>query len=224
MRFTFHLTPNKQLVPYTYPHHLTGALHKLAGWNNVHDEISCYSLGWLNSRNVQSTGEGLHFPSGAQWSISIYDGVLAKRVRQSAELLPTVAFGMRIYQIEEQPTPAFGNVYRFEVGSPVLVRAEAREDGTRKHLVYSDPEADAYLTQTLRTKLNVAGFSGAHLDVLAGFDRSYNRAKTKLVEIKGIKFKCSFCPVVVAGTPEAVQFAWEVGAGHLTGSGFGFLK
>jgi CRISPR/Cas system endoribonuclease Cas6 (RAMP superfamily) len=27
----------------------------------------------------------------------------------------------------------------------------------------------------------------------------------------------------VEGTPEAVQFAWTVGAGELTGSGFGAL-
>jgi CRISPR/Cas system endoribonuclease Cas6 (RAMP superfamily) len=30
--------------------------------------------------------------------------------------------------------------------------------------------------------------------------------------------------VVVTGTPEAVQFAWTVGVGELTGSGFGALK
>ena len=223
MRLKFYLTPNKQLVPYTYPHHLTGAFHSLAGWNGVHDKISCYSIGWLRGRGSKSASDGLHFPNGAEWSISIHDRNLAERVRQNAEQLPHIAFGMRIYRVEEQPTPAFGSIYRFEVGSPVLVRSSVEEDSTRKHLTFRDPEADAYLTETLRKKLQVAGYSGAHLHTLMGFDRSYSRAKTKVVEIKGIRFKGNLCPVIVAGTPEAVQFAWEVGAGHLTGSGFGFL-
>jgi CRISPR/Cas system endoribonuclease Cas6 (RAMP superfamily) len=30
--------------------------------------------------------------------------------------------------------------------------------------------------------------------------------------------------VVVEGTPEAVRFAWTVGVGELTGSGFGALQ
>jgi CRISPR-associated endoribonuclease Cas6 len=30
--------------------------------------------------------------------------------------------------------------------------------------------------------------------------------------------------VVVAGTPEAMRFAWLVGVGELTGSGFGALQ
>lgn len=223
MRLTLKLSPNKKLVPYTYPHHLTGAFHALAGWNEVHDRLSCYSLSWLEGRGSQSTPDGLNFPHGARWSVSIYDRKLAERVTHNAKQHPAVAFGMQVYRIEEKPTPAFGNVYRFMVGSPVLVR-KPEDNGRQTHLLFDDPEADAFLTQTMRRKLDVAGFSGSHLDVMVGFDRSYQRAKTKLVEIKGTKLRCNVCPVIVAGTPEAVQFAWNVGAGHLTGSGFGFLK
>lgn len=223
MRLNLDLTPSKELVPYTYPHQLTGAFHSLTGWNTVHDSLSCYSLSWLRGQNSKSTGTGLLFPNGARWSISLHDERLAGEVRAKAEQLPEIAFGMRVYRVEERPTPAFGNVYRFEVDSPVLVR-KPEENGRRPHLLYSDPEADVFLTQTMRSKLEAAGFAGSHLDVLVGFDRSYQKARTKLVEIKGIKFRCSLCPIIVAGTPEAVQFAWNVGAGHLTGSGFGFLK
>lgn len=223
MRIDLKLTPNKQVVPYTYPHHLTGAFHALMGWNEVHDGLSCYSISWLKGEKSRSTRDGLLFPNGAEWSISTYDEKMAAKLRESAEELPEIAFGMRIYRVTERPTPAFGSVYRFEVGSPVLVRG-MEEDGRRPHLLYSDPEADTFLTQTLRSKLEAAGFSGSHLDVLVGFDRSYQRARTKLVDVKGTKFRCSVCPVIVAGTPQAVRFAWNVGAGHLTGSGFGFLK
>lgn len=224
MQIDFQLTPNKQVVPYTYPHLLTGAFHALAGWNEVHDDLSCYSISWLEGKGSKSTREGLYFPNGARWSVSAHDPHLAETLRQSGEKHPMVAFGMRIYNVVERPTPNFGSIYRFMVQSPVLVRAPKRQDGTRPHLLFSDPEADVYLTQTLRSKLDAAGFTSAHLDVLVGFDRSYPHAKTKMVEIKGIKFRCNLCPVIVAGTSEAVQFAWNVGIGHLTGSGFGFLK
>ena len=223
MRLTFSLTPNDRPVPYTYPYQLTGAFHSLAGWNDAHDRLSCYSLGWLESRNSQSVPVGLNFPKGATWSVSIQDSELAKEVRRNAKQHPPVAFGMKIYRVAEKHTPAFGSVYRFEVGSPVLVR-KPQENGRQKHLLFDDPEADAFLTQTMRRKLEAAGFSSPHLNVMVGFDRSYGQAKTKLVEVKSTKYRCNVCPVIVAGTPEAVQFAWNVGAGHLTGSGFGFLK
>jgi CRISPR-associated endoribonuclease Cas6 len=59
--------------------------------------------------------------------------------------------------------------------------------------------------------------------VSARFDHSFRNARTKLVKIKGIANRASLCPVIVEGTPEAVQFAWNVGIGHGTGSGFGCL-
>ncbi|HKJ32466.1 MAG TPA: CRISPR-associated endoribonuclease Cas6, partial [Balneolales bacterium] len=86
-----------------------------------------------------------------------------------------------------------------------------------------DEEADAALTRVLRKKLEKAGYETKDREVMVGFDRSYPKAKTKLVDIKGIKMKASMCPVIVQGTPEAVQFAWNVGVGELTGSGFGAL-
>ena len=55
------------------------------------------------------------------------------------------------------------------------------------------------------------------------FDRNYKGAKTKFIEIKGICNRANFCPVIVEGAPEVVQFAWNTGAGHLTGSCFGSL-
>lgn len=76
----------------------------------------------------------------------------------------------------------------------------------------------------LRHKLEAAGLEGEHLTATAAFDETYHGARTKLVTIKGISHKTSLCPVAVTGTPEAVRFAWEAGAGELTGSGFGALR
>jgi CRISPR/Cas system endoribonuclease Cas6 (RAMP superfamily) len=99
-----------------------------------------------------------------------------------------------------------------------------RDDGGRDHLLHDNPEVDSTLTRTLRTKLRVAGFDERHLDVIAGFDRSYPKPYSKVVQYKGLEFKASVCPVIVAGTPEAVRFAYDVGIGELTGCCLGFLK
>ncbi|WP_460879488.1 CRISPR-associated endoribonuclease Cas6 [Pontibacter rugosus] len=45
-----------------------------------------------------------------------------------------------------------------------------------------------------------------------------------MLTIKGVDHKCSSCPVVVEGTPSITRFAWLVGIGELTGSGFGALQ
>jgi CRISPR-associated endoribonuclease Cas6 len=221
MRLHLRLTPNTQLVPYNHLHQLTGVVHKWLGDNTIHDEISLYSLGWLEG--AVPVGGALSFPQGAAWSLSFHHPNLIQQLQNGIKNDATVAYGMRVYREELQPTPRFGSIYRFEVGSPVLVR-KSLDETRQQHLSFDDPEADVYLTRTLRRKLKMAGFEGGHLDTIMGFDRNYARPRSKLVEIKGIRYKANICPVIVAGTPEAVQFAWQVGAGHLTGSGMGFLK
>jgi CRISPR-associated endoribonuclease Cas6 len=130
---------------------------------------------------------------------------------------------MRVVRIVQQQTPKFGSRYTFKVGSPVLAKSK-EVDGKVKHYIYSDSEADATLTATLRHKLDRAGLDVSHDRVVVSFDRSYQNPKTKLVTIKdNIANRASICPVIVEGIPEAVQFAWNVGVGHGTGSGFGSL-
>jgi len=62
------------------------------------------------------------------------------------------------------------------------------------------------------------------LDIDVQFDRSYSNPKTKLIKVKGISHKANVCPILVKGSPDALAFAWNVGLGHLTGSGFGAIK
>jgi len=128
---------------------------------------------------------------------------------------------MRVYEVQEMPTPNFGEQFRFMADGPVIAR-QVRPDGSREYLLHDSPAADVALTATLRHKLEKAGLSAEGVSVT--FDRSFLTPQHKLIEIKGIKHKGSLCPVVVQGSPEAVQFAWLVGVGELTGSGFGALK
>lgn len=223
MRLHLRLTPNTQPVPFNYQHQLTGALHKWLGQNDLHDKISLYSFSWLRGKFNQVDEKHIAYSNKVEWTFKSHREEVINIILRGVKADPSVAFGMKVYKSQTDPTPNFGSVFRFEVDSPVLTRMNIDEK-SRKHLTFKDEEADGCLTRTLRSKLEKAGFSGNDLEVIAGFDRSYQNAHTKLIEIKDIKLRTSICPVIVAGTPKAVQFAWNVGIGEMTGSGFGCLK
>lgn len=217
MRLNLILSSNTELVPFDYQHFLTGAFHKWIEWNSIHSDISLYSLSWLQRGHRQ--GNGLTFPYGACWSISMHDTKLLKQTLKGIMENPTVCCGMSVIDIQIQEPPNFSSIERFAVASPVLAR---KFDGEAlRHLLYNHPEVNDVLTQTLHTKLKKAGFPP---DAQVCFDSNYPTPKTKLVTIKGIQNRASFCPVIIEGSPEAIAFAWSVGVGHLTGSGFGSLR
>lgn len=221
MRLRLELTANRESVPFDYQHYLIGAFHKWIGAENaVHDSISLYSLSWL--QGGQAAKGALQFPRGAEWLISFHDERLAETIANGALRDPEVCCGMRVRQIEQEAAPPFGSRCHFRVGSPVLARQQTA-DGKIKHLLYTDPESDDVLTQTLHHKMDAARLDPAHKRTRVRFDRTYRGAKTRLVTIKNIQSRASSCPVYLEGTPEGIEFAWNVGVGHSTGSGFGCL-
>ena len=225
MRLNLTLSPNTEPVPFNHLHKLTGTLHKWLGPDNdLHDGPSLYSVGWLSWG--QAENGALTFPEGARWRLSFYHEAAAQQVQNGILQDPSVFAGMRVAEAEVQTTPAFSDRYLFKVDAPVLSRRR-REDGSREYLLYDDPRADAALTHTLRTKMKAAGLDGES-QVQVRFDRGYDGARTKLSTIEkgghAVQHKGSLCPVIVEGTPAAVRFAWNVGVGALTGSGFGAVK
>ncbi len=223
MRLNLRLTGNTEPVPFNHLHRLTGALHKWLGAGNaLHDGPSLYSFGWLHGG--RSANGHLAFPRGATWRVSFYEPDWAKRCLDGILRDPTVLAGMRVFEVKEQAAPAFSGCYRFKTDRAPVIARRTRADGSRQYLLHDDEAADAVLTRVLRRKLKAAGFTGDDLDARVQFDRTYDRACTKLARIKGAAHKGSVCPVVVEGTPAAVRFAWLVGAGELTGSGFGALR
>lgn len=219
MRIQLKLTPNTELVPFNHLHELTRRIHHwLGAENSLHDGLSLYSFGWL--RGGKRKGNGLDFPEGATWHISFYSEEATRKLLMGIIRDSELFNGIRVFEVQELPTPGFGEQYRFVAEGPVIAR-QLRQDGSREYLFHDSPAADMALTATLQHKLNLAGLSAEDVSVI--FDRTYANPRHKLVDIKGIKHKGSLCPVIVSGSPEAVQFAWLVGAGELTGSGFGAL-
>lgn len=220
MRIQLQISPNTQPVPFNHLHELTKRLHRWLGpENSFHDGLSLYSFGWL--RGGKKKGDALNFPDGATWQVSFHSEDANRQLLMGIIRSPELFSGMRVHEVQELPVPSFGEQYRFLAEGPVIAR-QVRQDGSREYLDFTSSSADTALTSTMHSKLKQAGLPTEGVSVT--FDRTYLKPRHKLVEIKGIKHKGSLCPVIVTGSPEAVHFAWLVGAGELTGSGFGALS
>ncbi len=217
MRFYFELSPNTVPVPFDYQHFLIGTFHKWLRRNELHDGISLYSLSWLSGGKRKS--DGLDFTNGAKWFVSLFEIDSAKKLLSSVLRDPNVCCGMKVTGVQIAEPPQLTTNQRFLVATPVLVKKFDGKD--IRHMTFTEKEADSVLTQTLQSKMKIVGINDASATV--EFDRTYPKARTKLVTIKGIHNRASLCPVIVKGTPQSVTFAWEVGVGHSTGSGFGAL-
>lgn len=219
MRIYLHLTPNTEPVPFDYQHRLVGAFHKWLGENELHDDISLYSLSWLSHGHRR--GRGLDFPNGSTFQVSAPDDVLLSKMVQGVFSGHQISWGMEVREVTIQRTPDFGDRQRFIVQSPVLVKRK-REGEKHHHYYYpSDPEANGLLTDTLRQKLERLSLPA---DVTVAFDPEFNRPRIKKIRYRDIDIKATYCPVIVQGDPRAVAFAWEVGVGNSTGIGFGALR
>lgn len=222
MRLQLQLTPNTQPVPYDHLHQLTGALHKWLGQNDIHDGVSLYSFGWL--RGGDSRNGALAFPKGAIWNISFFDDEKARCLLKGMLDKPVLGFGMELLEIREVAPPAFQEQHYFMTDGSAIVVRQKRLDGSREYILWDNPNADEILTQSFRRKLATAGFDGEDLSARVWFDRTYCAARTRKIAIKGTQHRGSECPVIIEGTPKAQYFAWTVGLGELTGSGFGALR
>jgi CRISPR-associated endoribonuclease Cas6 len=226
MRLQLKLSRNREIVNFNHLPVLTGALHKWLGPNDEHDGLSLYSFSWL--QGAKPRAGGLNFPQGATWSISALDGDFLSRSIHGVLTDPEIRWGMRVETCSLVPPPIFKDrdEARFLCASPIFIKRSVPDDSrisgfNDKFYLYTDPESDALLTETLQHKLRAADLDAEGVSVR--FDRDYPKAKTQLVRYRDIDNRCSYCPVFVKGTAEQLAFAWTVGLGGSTGVGFGSL-
>jgi CRISPR-associated endoribonuclease Cas6 len=220
MRIYIKTTLNSEKIPWNYQPKLVGCLHKWLGENTVHDQMSLYSLSWLSGK-FKSSREGINFKESPQFFISAYDPNLIKSVIKGIQEDPIMFSGLQVSEIRLLQPPAFRSEEYFHVQSPVLIKRTISH-GETKFYFPNDSESDKLLTHTMENKLRKAGLE--HLKIDISFDKSYRNPQSKLVELNGMKNKATICPVRISGDPEAISFAWLVGIGNSTGSGFGALK
>lgn len=221
MRLKLGIKGENNKIPFNYQHLLTGCLHKWIGENNlVHGKTSLYSFSWL--QKVKTEKEGLILTENSTCFFSFFDEQLAKKVINGIINNPELFNGCFVNSVTIQPTPKFSNKESFFVASPVLIKRPIISKEKEKHYTYLDEESDILITDTLKTKLKLAGLNDENVYVT--FNKNYSGAKTKVVAYNKIKNKTNVCPITIEGTPEQIAFAWDVGIGNSTGIGFGSLK
>ena len=219
MRIYLHLTPNRTIVPFNYQLALVGAFHKWLGENELHDDISLYSLSWLSHARIVRNKKGFDFPNGSTFVVSAPNPELLSALVNGVFKGHEIRWGMEVKEVTIQRTPSFGSKQRFLAQSPILIKRKL-ENRQQQFYYPKDEESDGFMTDTLQSKLARAGLS---TDVNVMFDRSYEKPRIKMVRYRDINIKATLCPVIVSGDPRAVSFAWEVGVGNRTGIGFGAL-
>ncbi len=217
MRLHFSLSNNIDIIPFDYQYRLLGVFQKWMEKNELHNKISLYSFGWLKGGIQKSNG--YDFQNGAKWFISFWDEQIGKQIVFNAMRDPYLFNGLKVKDIIIQEEPQFSEKEIFYCSSPIFIR---KYDENKKaiHLTWEDTESDYLLTETLKRKLKIANLSN---DIKVSYDRNFSNPKTKLVKIKDIKCRAVMCPIKIEGNPEAIKFAWNVGIGHSTGSGFGAI-
>ena len=136
---------------------------------------------------------------------------------------PALDLGLAVRDVRLQRAPEFAaGEQPFRLASPVFIKHEVEKGKPADHLLPGHELADELLTTTLRHKLRQAGLDDAGAAVR--FDPAFiASAKSKLFAYKQVQCRGSICPVLVSGSAEQIQFAWEVGVGHSTGIGCGAL-
>lgn len=218
-RINLQTTPNNQVVHFDYQQKLIGSLHKWLGENDLHDRISLYSFSWL--QNGMMVGGGYTFPKGANWFISFYDDNYLMNIVRTILSDPDMFAGLRVTDVSIQNTPDFTRREYFKLASPVFIKRRIEGKGNQFY-TFEDEASGRFLVETLTHKMEIAGLPADDtLDIR--FDLDYQAKKVKKVSIHGIDNKCNMCPVFIKGKPATKAFAWSVGLGNMTGSGFGAL-
>lgn len=219
MRLHIHTTPNTRPIPFNYQQKMTGVLHKWLGENNnEHGEISLYSFSWL--QNTRISGKDLNCPKGSSLFISFYDARRLKDVLAKLRTEPELFCGMYVNEVVIEETPDLSQREHFRLGSPILIKRQI--DNKTIEYYFDNPDCGKLMEETLRTKMRIAGVpddDSLHIE----FDLSYSKKKKKLIWYNNISNKASMCPVIIQGSNETKQFAWNVGIGSCTGTGFGSI-
>lgn len=218
MRIRLHASPSTTAVPFAYQDDLRGVFHRWAPQSQeIHDGASDYGFGWLHGGRAQRGA--LHFSRGASWVLGTARPDHMSALLEGIQHDPRIGWGMAVERIELLESPGAG---RFRLDSPVLIQADAQENGRRAHLLPHDPGAEDLLRRTLLRKLDAAGISADpesySIEAVAGA-----KVHTKLVRIGHAQYRAALSLVEVKGPREVVDFVWSVGLGHLTGCGFGAL-
>jgi len=218
MRIHLKIDSKENTIPFDHQPLLVGTIHKWLGWNKEHGKVSLYSFSQLEGG--VATNEGLKFKQETFLFFSSYDPALIKKMVRGIKDDPTMFYGLEVKEIIIEEDPDLSGRDLFFNASPIFIKRRVGE--TVDHILFDDPRANSCLKETLQTKMVVAGISDESLEIR--FDKTYSKAGTKMINYNGIQNRANWCPVIIEGKPATKLFAWNVGLGNSTGTGFGAIK
>lgn len=217
-----------------YQRLLLGAIHGRIGFNEWHDaERSLYSFSNIHGTFYDKGNNTLKTIEGkSHFYLSAFDKELLKRFIDGVNQNNTIFHVQGVSVVDIQRIDYVEGRDVFEVASPVFCKKKRGFQETDIHLTYQDLEATEFLTRSLWTKMSMVGIPHSELEYVS-FQSNYSKAKIRLIEIKRVvkgdkthvlRNKASLCPIVIEGSEQVKEFAWEVGVGNGTGVGFGCLR
>jgi CRISPR-associated endoribonuclease Cas6 len=228
MKLKIDFSPNTKVVPFDYISKLNGYLHNVLGEKNkYHDDISLYSTSFLHNGKISKDKKSLYFKNGAVWYVSSPDNKFIADFISNIYNHLDFAFGMKLLSVNKIDDVSYdlSNKYIFYTKSPILLKGKDTS-GILKNIYYTydDEISSDIMKDIVINKSSKMGYNFKREDFNLYFNTSYINKKIKFINVKGIINKSSACPVVLeTSNKDIVDFVYNVGVGHSTGSGFGFL-
>lgn len=227
MRLKILLSANTSPIPYNYNSKIAGYVNKVIGDNNIyHDKLSLYSVSELHHPN-QSIGDenGINLKRGAYFYVSSPSREFISDFIKNVYNHTEVFCGMYVKKVELvnlELRKIAENTYYYYVQSPVLLKFRTPEK--TNYYTYETKEHIDFLKQILLKKLNALNIDHNPDDIQISFDVNYPNKRIKPRIINGAKHQASMCPIILKTTnPEIPALLYDIGAGHSTGCGLGFL-
>jgi CRISPR-associated endoribonuclease Cas6 len=230
MKLKIEFTKNTKPVPFTYMSNVNGYLHTIIGRNNkYHDKLSHYSTSFLHGGKITKDKKHLDFSNGVVWYISSPDvNFLMNNIAVNIDNHPDFIYGMKLNSINRINVMDFDEQkeHIIKTKSPILLKWY--DNKTKKNFYYTYESDDSITSQMMKNiiikKAKLMGKNLNSNDFDIKFNREYEGKKIKWSSIKNIHHKTSVCPVKVkANDKDILNLIYDLGVGHSTGSGFGFL-
>jgi CRISPR-associated endoribonuclease Cas6 len=222
MRLIIDFAPETERIPFGYQNALHAAIHAWLGKNSLHAQPHA-ALSFGSLRGLASDGQALKPVSASlSWWVGAWDGDVIKRVIEGIEAQPVISLGLRVRSWKVAARPEFINGrMKWLADGSILVKRK-RPAGGVDYALWDAADAGELLKANLERKLAANGVQAQVRRV--EFDTKCRTAKTKLIDVDGIKVRANACPVYVDADWQAQQFVWSAGIGWSTGMGFGGLK
>lgn len=220
MRIYIKLKSNGTIVPFEHQPQLVGAIHKWIGHSNAkHGRISFFSFSQIKGGKRRENGLNFTNPS---FYISVWETDLAETIIKGICQSPEVCHGLTVTDVQLIPCPEMSHEGLFCCDSPILIKRKSENRKYPEFLRYDNPGCGAILKEQILMKMKYAGLEpDANLEIKL---LATEKAKTKMINYRGIKNVANDCTVYLKGNPDTLRFIWDAGLGSSTGIGFGAIS